>query len=212
MKRDTRQCRELHGFSDWKWSKLPEHAVYKHWGIQWQFHLLDGAALHDLERIGEHDFHEQRGGPRSENGSGWKRPVQEGKCTDMVGMSVGDHNGVNGFVLQTCQIREWIGVAIQADTRINDNPLSCQFNGQTTGTNATGPSNEDHLHFWSFPSLFSCNTHLVVSADGDQTTVQAIAQHAFDDGSFPAIVRFCLRLFKPTGAFQLQRKTDANCG
>ncbi|HYU73339.1 MAG TPA: hypothetical protein VEL31_11730, partial [Ktedonobacteraceae bacterium] len=53
--------------------------------------------------------------------------------------------------------------------------------------------------FLVLPHLgLQCKTHLVVSADGGRTTAQAIAQHAFDDDSFPAIVRFCLRLFKPT--------------
>jgi len=65
----------------------------------------------------------------------------------MVGMGMGDENGSKRFVLQGSQIWEGISTAIQTDPCIDDDPLPCQFHGQATGTNATGTSNKEYLHF-----------------------------------------------------------------
>jgi hypothetical protein len=146
MHGDAWEPRQGHWLPHWERAHLLEHALHQRRRIERQLHLLGSPALHDGERIGQHQLHEQSGGARGKNGCRGERPVQERQSANVVGVGVRHEDRPDRFPLQQGEVGQRVGLAIQPHAAVNHDPVPAQLYRQATGTDLLRSSGKDHLH------------------------------------------------------------------
>ena len=105
-----------------------------------------GAGLADAHGILKHHGHERGGGGGGEEGHDWEGACDEGKGADVVGVGMGDNDGIDAAeVLEPAEVGQGIGGA-GADAGIDQDAPAGGFDEEAAGADLRTAPQDMHLH------------------------------------------------------------------